>query len=260
MCKFLREHFLFKNMSSQQIDRLASCIVMKTVNCGATIFAKGDPGSSMFAICKGTVKIGVASAEGHEAIFNLLRKGDIFGEIAILDDNPRSADAVATSDCELLVIERRDFLPILRSEPELALKFIEVLCERLRRTSLQAETLMVRNLPNRLAMALLQLADSGASEGNPKVAVTQNDLASIIGMSRESTNKQLRCWAANNLVRLKRGGLVITCVDALISIAEGDEMVTRSLQARGSFGRLRSSGALQPIGFSKPRSLIDVRT
>ena len=260
MCKFLREHFLFKNMSSQQIDRLASCIVTKTVNRGATIFAKGDPGSSMFAICKGTVKIGVASAEGHEAIFNLLRKDDIFGEIAILDGNPRSADAVATSDCELLVIERRDFLPILRSESELALKFIEVLCERLRRTSLQAETLMVRSLPNRLAMALLQLADSGPSEDNPKVAVTQNDLASIIRMSRESSNKQLRSWAANNLVRLERGGLVITCVDALISIAEGDEMVTRSLQARGSFGRLRSSGALQPIGFSKPRSLIDVRT
>ena len=117
---------------------------------------------------------------------------------------------------------------------------------------------MVRSLPNRLAMALLQLADSEASEGNPKVAVTQNDLASIIGMSRESTNKQLRTWAANNLVQLKRGGIVITCVDALISIAEGNEMVTRRLQSRASFGP-RSSGALLPIGFPKPRSLIDMR-
>jgi CRP-like cAMP-binding protein len=64
----------------------------------------------MFAICKGTVKIGIASVDGHAAIFQLLRKGDIFGEIAILDGNPRSADAVATTDCELLVIERRRFL------------------------------------------------------------------------------------------------------------------------------------------------------
>src|SRR5580704_13160029 len=186
----------------------------------------------MFAICKGTVKIGVASVDGHDAIFNLLRKGDIFGEIAILDGNPRSADAVATADCELLAIERRDFLPILRSEPELVLKLFEVLCERLRRTSLQAETLTVRSLPNRLAMALLQLADSGASDRNPKVAMTQNDLANIIGMSREGTNRQLRSWAANNWVRLKRGGIVITCIEALISIAEGDEMVTPSLQSR----------------------------
>jgi len=88
--------------------------------------------------------------------------------------------------------------------------------------------------------------------------VTQNDLASIIGMSRESTNKQLRSWAANNLVRLERGGLVITCVDALISIAEGDEMVTRSLQSRTSSSP-RTSGAALPIGFPKPRALIDRR-
>ena len=108
---------------------------------------------------------------------------------------------------------------------------------------------MVRSLPNRLAMALLQLADSEASEGNPKVAVTQNDLASIIGMSRESTNKQLSGWAANNLVRLKRGGIVITCVDALISIAEGDKMVTRSLRVRASSGP-KSSGAPLPIGLN----------
>jgi CRP-like cAMP-binding protein len=234
MRKSLHEHFLFKTLSPQQIERLSSCSITRTVNRGATIFAKGDPGSSMFAICKGTVKIGVASVDGHDAILNLLRKGDIFGEIAILDGNLRSADAVATADCELLVIERRDFLPILRSEPELALKFIEVLCERLRRTSLQAETLMVRGLPNRLAMTLLQLAGSGASERNPKVAVTQYDLASIIGMSRESTNKQLRSWAANDWVRLKRGGIVIKCVEALTSIAEGGEPVTRSAQPRAN--------------------------
>ena len=91
---------------------------------------------------------------------------------------------------------------------------------------------MVRSLPSRLAMTLLQLADSGLSERNPRVAVTQSDLASIIGKSRESTNKQLRSSAANNWVRLKRGGIVIMCAEALTSIAEGDEMVPRSLQSR----------------------------
>jgi CRP/FNR family cyclic AMP-dependent transcriptional regulator len=246
MRKFFHEHFPFKNLTPQQIERLACCSTRRLVNRGATIFAKGDAGSSMFAICKGTVKIGVASADGHDAIFNLLRKGDIFGEIGILDGNPRSADAVATADCELLVIERRDFLPILRSEPELALKFIEILCERLRRTSLQAETLMVRNLPNRLAMALLQLADSGASEGSPKAEVTQNELASIIGMSRESTNKQLRSWAANDWVLLKRRRIVITCVEALTSIAEGDEAAARSLQLRAR-ASARWSAVSHPI-------------
>jgi CRP/FNR family transcriptional regulator, cyclic AMP receptor protein len=69
MRKFLHEHFLFKTLSPQQIERLSSCSTTRTVNGGATIFARGDPGSSMFAICKGTVKIGVASADGHDAIF-----------------------------------------------------------------------------------------------------------------------------------------------------------------------------------------------
>jgi CRP-like cAMP-binding protein len=222
MREFLREHFLFKNLSSQQIDRLASCIVTKTVNCGATIFAKGDPGSSMFAICKGRVKIGVASRDGHDAIFNLLGKGDIFGEIAVLDGRPRTADAVAATDCQLFVIERRDFLPILRGESDISLKIIDVLCERLRWTSGQVENLMFRSLPTRLAMALLHLADSGAGERNAKVAVTQRELGNIIGMSRESTNKQLRSWESNNWVRLERGAILIRRFDTLISIAEGE--------------------------------------
>jgi CRP/FNR family cyclic AMP-dependent transcriptional regulator len=182
----------------------------------------------MFAICNGSVKIGVPSVDGHDTIFNLLGKGAIFGEIAILDGRPRTADAVAATDCELFVIERRDFVPILRTEPDIALKLIEVLCARLRRTSAQAENLMFRSLPSRLSMALLQLSDSGAGERNPKVAVTQRDLGNIIGMSRESTNKQLRSWEANNWVRLERGGILIMCFEALISIAESDGALMRS--------------------------------
>jgi CRP/FNR family cyclic AMP-dependent transcriptional regulator len=254
MRKFLQEHFLFKNLSPQQIDRLDSCIARRVANRGATIFAKGDPGSRMFTICKGVVKIGVASVDGHDAVFNLLGRGDIFGEIAILDGGPRSADAVAATDCELLVIEGRDFLPILRTEPELSLKVIEVLCARLRRSSAQAENLMFRRLPSRLALALLQLADSGMGERKPKVAVTQGDLANMIGMSRESTNKQLRKWKANNWVRLERGRIFVTCFERLISIAEADGEAMRGLQSRAGTNH-KSFNVPQPIGYLKPRGL-----
>jgi len=217
----LRDHFLFHTLSSQQIDHLASCIVTKKIKRGVCIFAKGDPGSSMFAINKGVVKIGTPSVEGHDTILNVLGKGDIFGEIALLDGKPRTADAIATDDCELFVIERRNFLPILRSEPDIALALIEVLCLRVRRTTAQAEYLMYRSLPSRLAAALLQLADAGGGRRNTKVAVTQRELGSIIGMSRESINKQLRTWQESNLVRLERGGISIISFDGLISIVEG---------------------------------------
>jgi len=217
----LSDHFLFKTLSSQQIDRLAPCIVTKKVKRGVCIFAKGDAGSSLFAIVSGVVRIVIPSVDGHDAIFNVLFKGDIFGEIALLDGKARTADAVAVEDCELFVIERRDFLPILRSEPDIALALIEVLCGRLRRTTTQAEYLMYRGLPCRLAAALLQLSTAGDGRRNTKVAVTQRELGSFIGMSRESTNRQLRNWEERGWVRLDHCGISIISCDALISVAEG---------------------------------------
>jgi CRP/FNR family transcriptional regulator, cyclic AMP receptor protein len=218
----LREHFLFGKLSPQHIDRLSSCIITKSFARAASIFARGDPGSSLFAIASGKVKITVATVDGHDAVFNLIGAGEIFGEIALLDGRPRTADAIAITDCELFIIERRDFLPLLREEPEIALKLIELLCARLRRTTDQAENLMFLNLSNRLAKALLQLSDGSAAGKDRKVTITQRDLANIIGMSRESTNRQLRDWEKSKWVRLERGGIIVTSVEALTAIAEGD--------------------------------------
>ncbi len=155
-------------------------------------------------------------------MFNLLGKGDIFGEIALLDGHPRTADAIAVTDCDFFVIERRDFLPLLREEPDIALKIVELLCGRLRRTTDQAESLMFLNLSSRLAKTLLQLSTGSADAKARRVAITQRDLANIIGMSRESTNRQLRDWERNKWVRLERGGILLTSIDDLTWIAEGD--------------------------------------
>src|SRR5262249_27374294 len=157
-----------------------ACVVGRSVERATSIFAKGDPGSSLFAICRGTVKISVPSVDGHDAVFNLIGKGDIFGEIALLDGRPRTADAVAITDCELFIIERRDFLPLVREEPDIALKLIEILCARLRHTTEQAENLMFLHLPGRLAKTLLRLSDGNGLAGERKVAVTQKELGNII--------------------------------------------------------------------------------
>jgi CRP/FNR family transcriptional regulator, cyclic AMP receptor protein len=118
---------------------------------GAERSLKDDPGSSLFAIRKGTAKMTVPSADGHEVVVNLVTEGDIFGEIALLDGRPRAADAVAISDGEMFVIERRDFLPLVREEPEMAIKLIEILRERLRQTTQQVEGVIFLHLPGRLA-------------------------------------------------------------------------------------------------------------
>jgi CRP-like cAMP-binding protein len=218
----LQSHYLFGKLNQKHIDRLVSCIVEKSVRRGSIIFAKDDPGSSLFAIRKGVVKITVPSVDGHDAVFNLVTKGDIFGEIALLDGRARTADAVAITESELFVIERRDFLPLVREEPEIALKLIEILCARLRQTTQQAEGLMFLHLPGRLAKALLRLSHGVGVARERKVAVTQRDLGSIIGMSRESTNRQLRLWEQKSWVRLERGGITILSVEELERIAESD--------------------------------------
>jgi CRP/FNR family cyclic AMP-dependent transcriptional regulator len=217
----LRDHYLFRKLTPQQIDRLGACIVGKTVKRGTHIFAKGDAGSSLFAIGTGTVRISVPSVEGKDAVLNVVSKGDIFGEIALLDGQPRTADATAVTDCELYVIERRDFLPVVREEPEIALKLIEILCSRVRRTSEQAEEVMFLDLPSRLAKALMRLLDADtAGMGELKISITQKDLGNIIGMSRESTNKQLRIWEDKKWVRLERNAVVILAIDHLAAIAD----------------------------------------
>jgi CRP-like cAMP-binding protein len=159
------------------------------------------------------------SAEGKDAVFNLINEGAIFGEIALLDGRTRTADAVAVTDCQLMVIDRRDFLPLLRSQQELAIKIIDVLCARLRRTSEQVEDIMFLDLPGRLAKALLRLTDE-ASTKDRKLTITQGEIGEIIGMSRESTNKQLREWQERKWIKLERGGISILVPVALRAIAE----------------------------------------
>jgi CRP/FNR family transcriptional regulator, cyclic AMP receptor protein len=218
----IREHVFFATLTAPQIDRLSSCIVSKSVGQGATIFSKGDPGSKLFAIRKGRVKISVPSVDGHDAVFNFLDEGQIFGEIALLDGGPRTAAAIAVTDCELFLIERRDFLPLVHAEPAIAVHVIEILCGRLRRISEQTEYVMFHNLPSRLAKALLQLAGSTSDAQEIKVNVTQRELGDMVGMARESINKQLRNWQRKKWVRLERGGLIILSAEALVAIADSD--------------------------------------
>src|SRR5258708_26409131 len=138
----------------------------------------------------------------------MFHEGGFFGGTALFDGRPRRGDATAMSDCDLIVIERRDFVPFLSGHPDVTIKFIEILCSRLRRTSEQVQDVTFLNLPTRLAKALLQLtsSDQGGAPGR-KVAITQREISQMIGRSRESTNKQLPAWVKPGWVPLGTGGV-----------------------------------------------------
>jgi CRP/FNR family transcriptional regulator, cyclic AMP receptor protein len=219
----LRAHPFFRDLGGAVIDRLAPRVISTKVKKGAVIFRKGDIGSKLYAVRAGAVRISAPSEEGKDAIFNLVVPGELFGEIAFLDGGQRTADAVAIDNCELMIIERRDFIPLIQDNPEVAIRLITILCGRLRKTSEQVEDIVFLGLPNRLAKVLLHLyRPSSTAAPNKKIQVTQREISQMIGVSRESANKQLQDWQRKKWLKLERGGLVIFAPQALRSLVSKD--------------------------------------
>jgi CRP/FNR family transcriptional regulator, cyclic AMP receptor protein len=217
----LRKHPYFCDLDPEAFDQLCRYAKHATLRRGATICSKGDPGNSLFAVISGTVKISTSSADGRSAILNLIGAGEIFGEMSVLDGQARSADATANTNCEIFIIDRREFLPFVRSQPALAMKFIELLCIRVRWTSDQVEQVILQDLPGRLASALIRLTEKHKTEpAGRTIAITQQEISEMVGMTRESINKQLRVWAARKWVRLEHGAIVVLDAKPLQALTE----------------------------------------
>ena len=217
----LRKHPIFADLEPDAFDQLCRYAKHATLKRGASLFSRGDPGISLYAVISGTVKMSISSPDGRNAILNIIGPGEIFGEMALLDGGVRSADAIANSNCELFVIDRREFIPFVKAQPALAMKFIELLCDRLRSTSDQVEQIILQNLPGRLASALLRLSEKHNSAAQDRtIAITQQEISEMVGMTRESINKQLRAWAGRDWVRLEHGAIVVLNAEMLRETAE----------------------------------------
>jgi CRP-like cAMP-binding protein len=221
--KIFERHFLFGKLSATEIDALISYARVERYPAGREIFAKGSPGQSLMAVLRGSVKISSLSDSGKEIVFTIFNAGEIFGEIAVLDGDERSADATAMTDCELLVLHRRDLLPVLENRADLCMVLLKILCRKLRLTTEQVEDVLFRHLESRVAKALLHLAESAGLHGNhgPSVElhVSQRELGSIAGGSRESVNKLLQIWHRQGLIDLSKGSVMIRDVEAIKRLA-----------------------------------------
>lgn len=215
----LKRHVLFGRLGDGEIGELLAHAHVEHHDAGSEIFAKGSPGQSMIAVLRGTVKISSLSPDGKEIVLNNINEGDLFGEIALLDGGERSADATAVEDCELLVVYRRDFLPLLRRRPDICITLMETLCQRLRQTSEQVEDVLFGNLGSRVAKVLLRLAQAaqGRADGSKTLVlrVTQQELGSMAGGTRESVNRQLQVWQTTGLIKLGKGSISIRDVRGL---------------------------------------------
>ncbi len=214
----------FQNMLPHELDELIAGSSERRAPRGTTIFTKGDPGTSMMVVLVGHVRVGTISRDGREVTLNVIGPGEIFGEFALLDGKPRSADAVASDDTTLMVIERAHFLPFLLRHEGLVERLLVVLCDRLRKTSVALEEVSLFDLPARLALRLVKLAEDYGAATAEGVRITlklsQRDLSTLVASSRESVNKQLRVWRESGLVEMRDGHLLLRDVEALRGLFE----------------------------------------
>lgn len=223
--KLLGKSFIFEALDDQTRQELANFSFIKRYTSGETIFTMGEPGQSMMAIAEGTVRVSMFTPSDREVTLGDLQAGDVFGEIAMLDGQERSASVKALTNCTLVVLERRALLDLLNRNPGLSIRLIELLCQRVRRSDERMIEIAFLDLPARLAKLLLRLTVAApASEDKPlsKLSQSQSELAGMIGNSRENVNRCLRRWQKADLVDLKDGWLIIRDRARLEALAHGE--------------------------------------
>jgi len=208
---------LFAGLAAEDLVALAANLQRRRYGKGQFIFQQGDRGLCLYLVESGKVKIASFSSEGKGLVLNLLGPGDFFGELALLDGEPRSADAVAQEPCQLLLLQRDDFMHFLEARPHVAIKLLATVSRRLRHTTQQAEDIIFFDLPARLARVLLELAEADSAEGEWVIASrpTQAELAEMVGATRESVNKWLGVYEEQGLIRREGTQLIILQPEAL---------------------------------------------
>jgi CRP-like cAMP-binding protein len=213
-------HALFGKLPPNDLDALLLHARPARYPAGREIFAKGTPGRSMMAIIDGSVRISAPSPAGPDIVLAILQPGEIFGEIALLDGEDRTADATAVTDCELLVLDQRDFVPFLERRTDLCILLLKLLCQRLRQTDQHVQEAMFGRLDGRIAMTLIRLAGNAPrnAKGAVMLRITQQELAGMVGAARESVNKQLHVWQDAEVLRLGKRLIEIADIAALSAV------------------------------------------
>ena len=205
---------IFSGLSDRELDSLSAAARRVSFGARKELFHKGDRGTQLYVVAEGRLKALTTSAEGNDMVYNIMGPGDVIGEIAILGSIERTLTVRTLEKCELLVLDRRDLLALLRSRPELALELLAMLAQRVRDMGEKFEEVKFLNLPYRLARRFEAAARSyGKTEGAEvriDLKLSQEEWGELAGATREAVNKQLRVWTEEGLVR-RENGYVILC-------------------------------------------------
>jgi len=209
----LRQAPLFSGLDDEAAESLGSSMSSSQLRRGDVLFHEGDSGDRLYVVTDGKVKLGRTSADGRENLLAILGPGQMFGELSLFDPGPRSATATAVTDCDLQSLSHDDLNTWLTNHSNVARALLHQLAARLRRTNDVVADLVFSDVPGRVAKALIDLSTRFGRKADDGIHVhhdlTQEELAQLVGASRETVNKALADFAMRGWLRLEPRSVVI---------------------------------------------------
>lgn len=209
----LRQAPLFSALDDEAMAALRSSLATTRLRRGEVLFHEGDNGDKLYVVLEGKVKLGRTSSDGRENLLAILGPGSMFGELSLFDPGPRSASVTAVTDAEFAALSHDDLLRWLEGRPAVARGLLAQLAGRLRKANDVVADLVFSDVPGRVAKALLDLAERFGRTADDGVHVhhdlTQEELAQLVGASRETVNKALADFASRGWLRLEPRSVVI---------------------------------------------------
>jgi CRP-like cAMP-binding protein len=211
---FLATIPLFSGLQRDELQKFADLTRERSYPKGSVILFQDDPGDSLFVLRSGRVKVVLIGEDGREVILGVLEPGAHFGELALIDDQPRSAHVIAMEDANLLILRREDFRRRVEANPSVAWALLTELSRRLRRADVKIGGLVLLDVPGRIARLLLDLADEAGSAAIEK-PLTHQTIAQMIGASRETVSRAMKEFQDSGLITVERRRIAVGNREAL---------------------------------------------
>ena len=211
---FLASVPMFSGLQRDELLKFAELTRERTYPKGSVILFQGDPGDSLYVLRQGRAKVVLIGEDGREVILGVLEPGAHFGELALIDDQPRSAHVIAMEDSQLLILRREDFRRRVEANPSVAWALLTELSRRLRRADQKIGGLVLLDVPGRISRLLLDLS-SETTNGTIEKPLTHQTIAQMIGASRETVSRAMKEFQQEGLIRVERRRIAVANRDAL---------------------------------------------
>ena len=211
---FLASVPMFSGLQRDELLKFAELTRERTYPKGSVILFQGDPGDSLYVLRQGRAKVVLIGEDGREVILGVLEPGAHFGELALIDDQPRSAHVIAMEDSQLLILRREDFRRRVEANPSVAWALLTELSRRLRRADQKIGGLVLLDVPGRISRLLLDLS-AESSNGTIDKPLTHQTIAQMIGASRETVSRAMKEFQQEGLIRVERRRIAVANRDAL---------------------------------------------